>query len=267
MTSFWRRVLAPTAVLLLLSSTSTLAAPALNKEQIFQLATLAAKDGEFDRSVELFQKVIELDPDFVPAYNSLGLLYQDPEQGDINEAIRYFRIASDLAPQQVEGWNNLGRAYYTNGRFVDAEKAFLRSLQIKPGQDDINFVLAWDYLLGQSRPEEALRSFNIVLPTPVGQANPMIHYGMGLAYMIQGDRFKVLDAVTQLRRHQKEPEAARLEAMVRDNVRLSSKPGTPLVTGNAPEESLFDKQLKALGADANASGKENIKVRLKGPLL
>ncbi len=261
----WRWYTAPIAFFLLISATPSFAAP-MSKEQFFQLATLAAGDGKFDRAVELFQKVIEIDPKFAPAYNGLGLVYQSFEDGDINEAIRYFKMAIELAPDYNEGWNNLGRAYYGKALFVDAEKALLKSLEIKPAQVDVQLALAWDYLLGQSRPDEAISYFNKVLPF---KDDPMIYYGIGLAQLLKGDRCKVLDAVTQLRKHQREESAGKLEMMVRENVRLTSKPGTPLVTGEPGQESLFDSQLKALEQNGFSAGgnKEGIKVRLKGPLL
>ena len=261
----WRCFAAPTVFFLLIFTSSSFAVP-MSKEQLFQLATIAAGDGQFDRAVELFQKVIEIDPKFAPAYNGLGLVQQSFEQGDINEAIRYFKMAVELAPDYAESWNNLGRAYYARGLFVDAEKALLRSLQIKPDQVDVQLAVAWDYLLGQSRPDEAIAFFNKALPV---KNDPMIYYGIGLAQLLKGDRFKVLDAVTQLRKAQKEDSAAKLETMVRENVRLTSKPGTPLLTGEAGQESMFDQQLKALEQNgfSPAESKEGIKVRLKGPLL
>ena len=261
----WRCFIAPTVFFLLISAPFSFAVP-VTKEQLFQLATIAAGDGQFDRAVELFQKVIEIDPKFAPAYNGLGLVQQSFEEGDINEAIRYFRMAVEIEPEYAESWNNLGRAYYAKGLFVDAEKALLKSLEIKPDQVDVQLALAWDYLLGQSRPDEAIEFFNKALPV---KNDPMIYYGIGLAQLLKGDRFKVLDAVTQLRKAQKEEPAVKLETMVRENVRLTSKPGSPLVTGEAGQESLFDQQLKALEQNGFSAGgsKEGIKVRLKGPLL
>ncbi|MEI8011014.1 MAG: tetratricopeptide repeat protein [Candidatus Omnitrophota bacterium] len=256
----------PRAVMLGLSlsflfSAQVLSAP-FSREQLFQLATIAAGDHQFDRAIELFQKIIEKEPKFAPAYNGIGLVQQSDENGSPAEALRYFRLAVDIDPQYVEGWNNVGRAFYAQGHFVEAEQAFLTSLRLKPGQTDIEFALAWDYLLGQSRPDEAMTYFDRVIAT---QDNPMIYYGMGLAYLLKGNRFKVMDSVTQLRHHQREEQAVRLETMLRENVLINSKPGSPLVTGTKAEESLFDHQLEASGY--TGQGKEGIKVRLKGPLL
>ncbi len=264
MIPFWHRAFALCVLFLWVSSVCVSALP-LSREQLFQLATIAAGEHQFERAIELFQKVIEKEPAFAPAYNGIGLVHQSDENGSMAEALRYFRLAVDIDPQYIEGWNNLGRTYYTQGSFVEAEQAFLSSLRLKPGQTDIEFSLGWDYLLGQSRPDEAIDYFDKVI---AHQDNPMIYYGMGLANLLKGDRLKVIEAVTQLRRHQREEQAVRLETMLRENVLINSKPGLPLVTGTKEDESLFDRQLKELEAKGyNGQGKEGIKVRLKGPLL
>ena len=264
MIHFWHRTLVPCILFSILSAAQGSTAP-LSREQLFQLATIAAGDRQFERAIEFFQKIIEVDPKFAPAYNGIGLVHQSDENSSPLEALRYFRLAVDIDPGYVEGWNNLGRTYYTQGRFVEAEQAFFVSLRLKPGQTDIEFALAWDYLLGQSRPDEAIAFFEKV---NARQDNPMTYYGIGLASLLQGNRMRVMDAVTELRRHQKEEQALRLEKMLKENVLISSKPGTPLVTGAAEAESLFDHQLKELEASGyNVQDKEGIKVRLKGPLL
>jgi tetratricopeptide (TPR) repeat protein len=260
-----KRWLLALIVIALLSSASPAASLPMSKEQLFQLATIAAAENQFEQSTELFKKVLEMDPKFAPAYNGLGLINQSLEQGNIDEAIRYFKLATGVAPDYSESWNNLGRACYTRGRFREAEQAFLRSLEVKPEQADIEFALGWVYLLGESRPEEAVSCFDKAL---LVLDNPMIYYGRGLANLMLGDRFKVLDDVTQLRKRKLEDYADKLEKMVRENVHLTSTPGMPLIAGLPGEEaSLFDQQLKELESKGfNAGSADGIKVRLKGLL-
>lgn len=236
-----------------------------SKEQIFQMATLAARDGAYESAVGLYKKVLDVDPRFAPAYNGLGLVYESWNGGDMDEAVRYFKLATEVDPAYVECQNNLGRAYYSQGNFIQAEKVFLRSLELNPQQPDIELALAWLYLLGQSEAEKAVSRFEKAL---LGVDNAMAYYGLGLAHLDLGEKMKVLDDITALRRHGKEPEAAALEKMLRENVRITSHPGTPLITGKDMGESVFEKELKSLqngGSDAD-KGKEGIQVRLKGPL-
>jgi tetratricopeptide (TPR) repeat protein len=237
------------------------------KEQIFQVGTLAAHDGEYDKAEEFFKKVLEIDPHFAPAYNSLGLVYQSMA-GSSNspESCRYYKLAVDMDSAYVEAWNNLGRSYYSSGQFILAEKALLKSLELRPDQPEIQLVLGWVYLIGQSRAELAIKYFELGI---VFVDEDMPHYGIGLANILMGDKFKVLDQITVLRRRHKDDLASRLENMVRGNIQISSRPGTPLITGADQGESVFDKELQGLtdrGFESGSDGK-GIKVRLKGPLV
>lgn len=253
------------AVLFFLTG-SVFAGPPVTKEQIFQFGTLAARDEQYEQAIELFKKVIDMDPKFAPAYNSIGLVYQAMEGGEMNaEALRYFKMAVDIEPGYVECWNNLGRACYSQGAFVQAEKALLKSLELKPAQPDVLLVLGWVYLIGESRAEKAISFFEQGLAS---RDDDMAHYGLGLAYVLLGNKFKVLDQITELRHRHKEEKALSLEAMIRGDIKLTSKTGSPLITGKDTGPSIFDQQLDALSGhkiDANDK-KEGIQVRLKGPL-
>lgn len=253
-------------IVFLFHFTTTLWANPLTKEQLFQLGMLAVKQEEYQHGIDLFQKVIDLDPKFSPAYHGMGLVYLHQPQQDLNAAIRYFKIAVSLSKEHTESWNNLGQAYYLIGRFSLAKEAFLESLKINPQQHQLHITLAWIYLLGESRPELAIEEFKIA--KEAFEDNASILYGLGLAYLLQEDRYKVLDVITLLRKKQYTQEALKLENMIKGNIRLVSKEGMPLVTGDDQYKSLFDTELKALeqkgfyGQDATGS----IKVRLKGPL-
>jgi tetratricopeptide (TPR) repeat protein len=237
-----------------------------SKENFFQLGTLAARDGANEQAIEFLKKAIELDPKFVPAYNSIGIIYETSEPTQLVESIRYFRLATEISPGSIESWNNLGRAYYTHGDFDRSEKAFLQSLALKPDQPEVEITMGWIYLLGQSRAPEATDHFEKGLSEI---DNVMAHYGLGLAYLIDNKRFKVLDEITELRKGQRDDMATRLEQMLNQKVQLTSEPGTPLVTTTDNGRSVFADELKAVGgaesvtADKNSDG---IHVRLKGPL-
>ncbi len=236
------------------------------KEQLFQLATLALKDQKYEQGVDLFQKVIDIDPKFAPAYNGIGLVYLYRPDPDVDTAIRYFKLSVDISSDYTESWNNLGRAYYLAGRFPLAKSAFLKSLEIDLQQPQLQITLGWIYLLGESRPAEAIERFDIALKTLVD--NDTARYGRGLAYLIANDRYKVMDAITELRKRQRNDEAEKLENMLKGNIKLISEEGKPLVTGDGSEKSVFDEQLRAMEGQGFTGSAEDggIKVRLRGPL-
>lgn len=250
----------------LLLAPGNVAAVTINKEQLFQVATLAARDGQYDKAEEFYKKVLEIDPRFAPAYNSLGMVYLSRGgAGSQSESMRYFKLSVDVDAAYVDGWNNLGRAYYSSGQFQLAEEALLKSLELRPDQTEIELMLGWVYLIGQSRAEHSLRYFSLALNKV---DDDMAHYGVGLAHILLSNKFKVLEQITELRKRHREDLSLKLEAMVRNNVKISSTPGTPLVTGVDKPESVFDKQLQdvtAKGFDTNPKAK-GIQVRIKGQL-
>lgn len=259
-------IILPFLILLVSFFSNPVMALPLSKEQIFQVATLAARDGEYEKAAEFFKKVLEIDPRFGPAYNSLGMVYQ-AMGGDSSssEAMRYYRLAVQVSPDYVEALNNLGRASYSVGEFEQAGQALSHSLELRPEQPDIDLMLGWVYLLGQSRAELAIKSFERGL---LSLNDDMAHYGLGLAHLVLDEKFKVFDQITQLRKRGKEELASRLENMVRSKVKISSTLGEPLVTGVDRGVSIFDQELRALTANGFRAGNDakGIQVRLKGPL-
>ncbi|MBF0619204.1 MAG: tetratricopeptide repeat protein [Candidatus Omnitrophica bacterium] len=233
----------------------------MTKEQLYQIGMLAAKEGHYPEALDFFNKAIAADPRYAPAYNGLGLIYESDGMRDPQKAARHFRMAVEFDPKYVEAWTNLGKLYYADGSFLPAEKAFVKSLEILPDQPEIEFTLAWVYLLGESKADEAIAAFEHAMSQ---QDNSAAYYGLGLAYLLKEDRFKVLDAITQLRHRGREDQALKLEDMLRKKVKLTSRPGSPLVTGTDTGPSAFQEQLSAMGDPADGNG--GIKVRLRGPL-
>lgn len=248
-----------------LSAVPNVHAVQFSKEQLFQLGTLALRDQRYEQGMELFQKAVDIDPKFAPAYNGIGLVYLYRTDPDLDSAVRYFKLSVDLSPDYTESWNNLGRAYYLLGRFSLAKASFLKSLEMEPDQPQLQITLGWIYLLGESRPDEAVERFDMALKT-LGD-NDSARYGRGLAYLLQNDRFHVIEAITELRQRQKNDEAQKLENMLKGNIKLVSEEGKPLVTGDGMEKSVFDEQLRVMeGLGFKGSEDGGIKVRLRGSL-
>jgi tetratricopeptide (TPR) repeat protein len=62
---------------------------------------------------------------------ALGALLQ--RDGELEYAEEEYRLATALLPNNANAWNNLGVAYALRGSMKEALDAFLRALQIKPG--------------------------------------------------------------------------------------------------------------------------------------
>lgn len=59
-----------------------------------------------------------------------------------SQAARHFQLAVDLDPDYVEAWNNLGNALAELGRADEAIVALTRALDLEPGYADAHFNLA-----------------------------------------------------------------------------------------------------------------------------
>jgi 4-amino-4-deoxy-L-arabinose transferase-like glycosyltransferase len=88
---------------------------------------LLFKKGLYREAIPEFAKAIELEPDFAPAYNGLGMSYA--VLNDFERAEKNFRRVIELSPGIDQGYLNLGLLYQLKGEPSKAlpllEKAFL----------------------------------------------------------------------------------------------------------------------------------------------
>jgi Flp pilus assembly protein TadD len=88
---------------------------------------LLFKKGLYREAIPEFAKAIELEPDFSPAYNGLGMSYA--VLNDFERAEKNFRRVIELSPGIDQGYLNLGLLYELKGEPSKAlpllEKAFL----------------------------------------------------------------------------------------------------------------------------------------------
>lgn len=85
---------------------------------IYNSGRLALAKGDTDTAIELFKEVIDKQPMFVKAYNSLGELYEN--LGDLESAIAYYELAHSISPANTERLIALSKLYTSKN---DNEKA------------------------------------------------------------------------------------------------------------------------------------------------
>jgi Flp pilus assembly protein TadD len=81
----------------------------------------------FPKAVEAFERAASLEPD-AATLNSLG--YAQAYAGDPEAARKTFENYGTLPGQEVNALDSIGEAYFLNGKFAEAEKAFLAA-QVK----------------------------------------------------------------------------------------------------------------------------------------
>ena len=82
----------------------------------------------FPQAVNVFEKVIEINPTYQDAYSNMGYCFI--ELNNYDSAVALLEVAAGLGPYRPRTWYYLGLAHFKLNNFSLAEKHWLRSLNI-----------------------------------------------------------------------------------------------------------------------------------------
>jgi tetratricopeptide (TPR) repeat protein len=108
-------------------------------ERPFNLAVLAAAQGDASESEKRYREAIGADPLFAPARFNLALLLN--AQGRNDEAEREYRAILASDPENGEAWYSLGLLLAEMGRFEEAVPALQGAARRLPGRGRIRYNL------------------------------------------------------------------------------------------------------------------------------
>jgi tetratricopeptide (TPR) repeat protein len=156
----------------------------------YYLAHLYKSRGERPQSMIAFARVLELQPDYVPALVWLGRMHLD--DGDVERAQLLFDRAYRLAPRQVAVLAGLGQAALARRDFVRAASVLQTALAIDPSASSIHAPLAVAYrALGDgeraARHSAEWRNTEILLADPLRQELDLV-LNSGLSFELRGIR-------------------------------------------------------------------------------
>ena len=95
----------------------------------------------------LLQRAVDVNPNNSDAHFNLGKLYTQSK--DYALAVVSYQNATRLDPELTDAFFNLGYIYATTGNYIDAEKIFIRVVQLAPKYQDkalVNLALIQDKL-------------------------------------------------------------------------------------------------------------------------
>lgn len=92
-----------------------------------QLGVAYMKRGDYESSLEKFNKAIRLDKNLTDAHTGIAVLYEQIGRPKLAE--RHYRKAVELAPDNGNVHNNLGQYLCKSGDFREAEKHFMKALE------------------------------------------------------------------------------------------------------------------------------------------
>ena len=91
--------------------------------------------GRFDEAVESYKKVINLEPNFADVHYNLGNALK--QMGDLKQAIESYKTSLALKPNDAEVLLNCGNALKSYGDFEQAIEVYTKTLEVNP-----NFTVA-----------------------------------------------------------------------------------------------------------------------------
>jgi len=128
----------------------------MNAEELFKQGINFCNLERYEEALKAFEKAIEINPQFVEAWNGKGIALYNRER--YKEALKAFNKAIKIDPQFAEAQYSKGVAFGGRGEYKKARRAYERTVKINP-----QFVEAWynkGFALYKLRKyEEALKAF------------------------------------------------------------------------------------------------------------
>ncbi|MGD8747367.1 MAG: protein kinase [Balneolaceae bacterium] len=123
------------------------------------LANVYEKQGKMEKAVATYQYAIALKPEISVGYNDLGAFYL--RKGDFKAAIEQFKKEIALTPKNAGAYSNLGSSYYYQGKLEQASEAYQMSLALENDPDVASNLAGVYYLKGSY--EQAAKMYEISL--------------------------------------------------------------------------------------------------------
>lgn len=94
--------------------------------RINNAGVVAYHNGHYEKALELFEKCIEIDPEFTEGYNNLGLTCTELDMEE--RATDAFKKAIELNPDLAATYNNLGYVFYRLGSLQEAVEMYQEAI-------------------------------------------------------------------------------------------------------------------------------------------
>jgi len=151
-------------------------------------ATDFLKQGKLKEAENLYKKILKRDPQYIKAYNNLGVVFR--QQGKLDLAEENYRKTIELDPSYFQGYSNLGNIFKIQGKFNEAEKVYRKALKLNPKFADAHNNLGGALqLLG--RFEEAAESYEQAIKINPGYMDAYGNLGGVLLMMGKIDQAEV----------------------------------------------------------------------------
>ncbi|MCF8374268.1 MAG: tetratricopeptide repeat protein [Bacteroidales bacterium] len=144
---------------------------------------------EFDEAIKYLKRAIDLNPDFVSAYDLLGRAYFNINKYE--DAIEYYSKLIEIDPNYLYVYNNIGAAYLQINKYGDAIRFFKKEIEVNPDNAVacLNIAVAYQF---SGEYEEALLYNKKVLELKFEEN--IVFNNLGLIYLKLNELDKAFDA-------------------------------------------------------------------------
>ncbi len=149
----------------------------IKAKERFNLAERSLKKGEIDEALTAFQRTLDMDAAFAPAYARLSAIAL--QQNDLETAAQYLQKALEIKPNFAAGHYQLGRIYHKQGEIEKAIESFESAFSLRPNFAPACNALAWLYAEAGKNIDEA-----IALATRSVKLKPTASHWDTLAYAL-----------------------------------------------------------------------------------
>lgn len=104
-----------------------------NPQELALLGDKYFESSRFNQAIEIYKKVLELDPRDIDTYNDLGLAYQYVNRTDL--AIDILQKGVKAGPSDQRIWLSLGFVNMSAGNNAEAKTALKKAVEINPRTD------------------------------------------------------------------------------------------------------------------------------------
>ena len=147
----------------------------IKAKERFNLAERSLKKGKIDDALTAFQRTLDMDAAFAPAYARLSVIAL--QQNDLETAAQYLQRALEIRPNFAAGHYQLGSIYHKQGEIEKAIESFEDALTLQPNFTPACNALAWLYAEEGKNIDEA-----IALATRAIKLKPTASHWDTLAY-------------------------------------------------------------------------------------
>lgn len=171
----------PTVALILVSLALALFAPGAHADSAldyFNAANRQVEAGKLDRAIGLYNKAIEADAAFGPAYVNLGNVHLLRGEDDL--AAEVFARAIEKSPNDPNPYSNLGLIFLRRGLNEKATQMFREAL----GKDEANYEARYNLanaLLRSGKADDALAELDALIGRLPDAVDPRVLKGRILA--------------------------------------------------------------------------------------